>query len=426
MWPSMQGDSTPSDALWLSMRPEQSLRRALPDPDIDEDMLASELATVIRAAPTPERRPSRVMLAAIAAVVVFAAVVVAVVVGPLTNRGSTPAVPVHVNGPDTAEIKVVPYAGVSAPGYAETPAWRVDLPEGASSAVTPMGVAAVERATFKLYGIADGRPLMEAPLDAPVAFTSVAHVNSTESLVWRTGNALHWWSDSGTGRVDIPTDAKLSTAGEQVLMTTGTGAFVVNGGGTSRVLAPEGKTVLAADRDVAVAASDASVSFIGLGDGKESPFQPQSPGEGLQPVRWITAGRGVVVSVWAKVSNPQPSFPLVVAVHTYDGALVGRTEQQGQVALYSSWLRTTGAFYGTLDTLAVDIRNRAARWKCSSCVMAGGFGSLVQARSPEGEGYISDGTLWLTRNKVLGENPDAGVVALADGHSVVGYRRQGA
>lgn len=417
VWPEAVGE----DAL-----PVPQQRGALPDPDIDEEALASELATVIRAAPDTGRRPSRLMLLGIGAGVMVAAVLVALVLGPLMNRSQTPASPVQVNGPDTVEVKTAPYAGVSAPGYGDVPAWRIDLPEGASSAVTPMGVASVERATFKLYGISDGRPVMETPLDAPVAFTAVAHVNGVESLVWRTGNALHWWAPAGAGRVDIPADAKLSTAGDQVLMTTTAGTYVVSGTGTARIPAPEGRTVLAADRDVAVAASDSEVSFINLADGAVRPFQPQSPGEGLQPVRWITAGRGVVVSVWSKVSNPQPSFPLVVAVHTYDGALVGRAEQQGQVALYSSWLRTTGAYYGTLDTLAVDIRNRAARWKCSSCTMAGGFGSLVQARSSEGEGYIADGTLWLTRNKVLGENPDVGVVALADGRSVVGFRRQGA
>lgn len=312
--------------------------------------------------------------------------------------------------------------GQVAPGFSDTPAWEVELAEGAKVAGTALGMVEVADNHLRLYGPGTGGELFAEKLDDPIVSLTSGWDESTEVLAWLSGGDLHWWSQTGNVQhTAAPWATDLSAAGGHVLISGGGRTATLAGGKLVEFRLPTGQEALGVtSRGVVAAASDGLYLFDPVTSLSER-IDLRPPMVGYRPVRWAGLSAGFALVVWSPVANPAPGQPVIVALHSFDGRVTGDSTMPFQVAASAVWLRTTGQLAGTFGTVGFDLVDGTVLVECSTCTLSGGFGPLLVAAQGEVSGLWWDGTLVPSTVEVIAVAK--GRLLVRDGLTVYGYPR---
>lgn len=299
--------------------------------------------------------------------------------------------------------------GQAAPGFSRPQRWSFDIPAGAKIAGTQLGLVVVFNHKLSLYSPADGSEMVSFDLAEPVESMTTAKVDGQLSLAWLSGGKLSWWS-----QIDQMQQAKagwatgLSSAGGQLLVSSGSRTAVVEAGELVEVPLDEGQVALASTDKGVVAVSSAGMFLVNPdADRTTVPIALVAPNpQDNRPVRWAGVADGFVAVVWSPVPSPGPGQKVTVALHRLDGTVTGMTSMPYQVAAQATWMRTMGQQVGTFERAAFSLTDGSLLLECSTCTLSGGFGTLVQAADAGMSGFVSGTTLYPS---------DLTVLALADG-----------
>ena len=367
------------------------------------------------------RRPGLVTTVIAAAVVVA---VTSMIAWPTLFSGPPPA-PAPSSEPPTVDpvgpLTVgVPVAGQIAPGFADTASWQIDLRDGAKVAGTPLGLVEVAGNRLRLYGAGTGAALFEVKLTDPVLSLAAGRDGSTEVLAWLSGGELHWWS-MGESVQAAPADwaSDLSASGGRVLVAGGTRTATLAGGKLVEFRLPSGRGILGVTARGVVAADSDGLYLLDPATQLSRPIDLRPPTLGYRPVRWAGLAAGFAVVVWSPVANPAPGQPVTVALHNFDGRVMGHSDMPFQVASSATWLRTMGQQVGTFATVGFALVDGTVMVECDGCTLSGGFGPLVAAAQGGVTGLWRNGTLVPSTVEIVAAT--SGYLLVRDGSTVYGY-----
>lgn len=208
------------------------------------------------------------------------------------------------------------------PGFPAGPVWRKPLSATAQVTAAQAGTFIFDNRALTILDNATSAVVSEQSIDGDVVFAQETRISGEPGMVWRIGNTLHGWFPSlakaPAVAADIPADAVISTAGTDLLVTARDGKIsTFTKTGLAPLVAVEGKTALAVDGDKLLSAKYSGSLTLSSLDGKTRQDVPlTAPAEGLQVMKWVTAGHGLAVLLWSAFpESHDPNNRVTVAVY---------------------------------------------------------------------------------------------------------------
>lgn len=364
---------------------------AAPPAPAPPDPLPSETASVRR------RRPF--WLAPLAQAVVAMVVIGALSIGSAWGIGflqplERPSRPNQFSAANLALLKPSLAAGAANgfPGFPAGPVWRKPLSVTAQVTAAQAGTFIFDNRALIILDNSTGAVLSEQTIDGDVVFAQETRISGEPGMVWRIGNTLHGWVPSlakaPAVAADIPADATISTAGTDLLVTGRDGKLSTF---TKTGLVPlkgiEGKIALGVDGDKLSSAKYSGSLTLSSLDGKTRQDVPlNAPAEGLQVMKWVTAGHGLAVLLWSAFpESHDPKNPVTVAVYRQSsGDLLSSMEITfGRVEEDPVWVRGSGFVWASFAGYAYN--------------QSTGFPLLdLKAQGIKRSGILADGVLGTT------------------------------
>lgn len=239
-------------------------------------------------------------------------------------------------------------ANVPVPGYGKRPTWEFKVPESASTTASESGILVVDDDAVTVYNPLDGSKRMAAKVPGGVDFATETTIAGENALVWRVGDrAWALFASSNTPvEYELPPSARLSAAGSSVLIKTGDRLQTFGKQSVAAVEAPEaGKTPMALDGGRLISAGFAGpIITTDLDGGNRTETQLEAPEEGMEIIRWVSAGHGLIVAIWGEKGasvNSGHKVQLVVS-SANDGAIASTVETTTDVVGEADWVRGQG------------------------------------------------------------------------------------
>ncbi|WP_258804809.1 RDD family protein [Pseudarthrobacter sp. NS4] len=329
-----------------------------------ENAQPSSVAIPEPSPPQPESRPSSALPRRPRWLVpVVQGIVSAIVIGALSISSAwgvaflqpleRPTRPNQFSAANLALIKPPLTAGTGTgfPGYPEGPVWRKPLSASAQVTAAQAGTFIFDNRSLTILDNATGTVLSEQSVDGEVLFAQETQISDEPGMVWRIGDTLHGWMPS-LGKAPaiaakIPADAAISTAGTDLLITTGDGKLsTLTKAGLVALTAIEGKTALGVDGDKLLSAKFSGSLTLSSPDAKTRQDVPlNAPEENQNVMKWVTAGHGLAVILWSVFPESRdPQNPVTVAVYREStGELLSSMEiSYSRVEEDPVWVRGNG------------------------------------------------------------------------------------
>lgn len=312
-------------------------------------------------------------------------------------------------GTGTSESLKFTESHTPVPGFSATPTWRSQIAADAAITANERGVAIVDGTDLTVLDPRTGRTRYSGEVPSTPSFVADTTVDGTPALVWRSGDSAWALLDGASEPVkyELPTDARVSSAGTSVLVKDGNLLFTLGGEGLVEVPTPRsGSTPMAIDGDVLISAGFAGpVTKTGLEDGSTSDLVLEQPAEGLQIIRWVTAGHGKVVTLWGEPgASTSSGHRIQLVVHSLDdGRITSTVSTTTDSVGEAEWVRGQGFDLAVIGPYLFDMR--------SGLLVTDGTLEDARFDAPRGlaapavideEKYlVSGGTAWKTPTNLL-------------------------
>jgi hypothetical protein len=295
------------------------------------------------------------------------------------------------------------------PGYADDVQWTVPVDGQALTTATAQGLLVVEEDSLRVHDIATGAERFETDLDGSVDYVVETTVQGRHALLWRIGDRAYALPEGSTEPVayTLPAGARLSSAGSSVLVRDGEDLYAFGLSGLVDIAAPdEDLTPMALEGSRLVSARFEGPLVITDYSGREiASVDLERPSEEMHLIRWVSAGHGLVITIWGEEGATVSSGHRVELVtHSIsDGSILSTTSTTTDSIGEADWVRGQGYELAYIGPYLYSMRSGLLVLDGSAQQLDFQLpvGQFAPAESPEGRVLVQGTTAYRTDVQVL-------------------------
>lgn len=306
------------------------------------------------------------------------------------------------------------------PGFAAQPAWEAAVPATASVTATGRGVLVVDGNRLSVLDPTTGQPRYETDIETSIGFAVDTEIDGERALLWRTGDSAHALFDGDSTTIDyrIPANARMSSAGTNVLVKDGNSLSTFTREGLTEIPTPDpGYTPMALDGTTLISAEfGGAVTLTDIDEVSTSELLLETPADDLEIFRWVTAGHGKIVSLWGEAGATTTSGHRVqLVVHSAeDGRIASTVSTTTDAVGEETWVRGQGYRLAVIGPYLFTIDD--------GLLVRNGAPDHLRMTEPRGEivpTTIDDTRYLLRTNTVWRSGADLLAVTDTGGHAVI-------
>lgn len=304
------------------------------------------------------------------------------------------------------------------PGYADDVQWTVPVDGQALTTATAQGLLVVEEDSLRVYDTATGAERFETELDGSVDYVVETTVQGRHALLWRIGDRAYALPQGSAEPVayTLPAGARLSSAGSSVLIRDGEDLYAFGLSGLVEIAAPdEDLTPMALEGSRLVSARFEGPLVITDYSGREiASVDLERPSEEMHLIRWVSAGHGLVITIWGEEGATVSSGHRVELVtHSIsDGSILSTTSTTTDSIGEADWVRGQGYELAYIGPYLYSMRSGLLVLDGSAQQLDFQLpvGQFAPAESPEGRVLVQGTTAYRTDVQVLAALEDTVIV----------------
>ncbi|GAA4284836.1 hypothetical protein GCM10022261_23670 [Brevibacterium daeguense] len=310
------------------------------------------------------------------------------------------------------------------PGFGSEPWWEAEVPQTASVTATGRGVLVVDGDRLAVLDPTTGDERYSSEISGELSFAVDTLIDGRPALLWRSGTKAQALFDGASAPVDytLPENARVSSAGSSVLIKQGNALSTFSADGLRSVPTPApGSTPMALDDGTLISAEfDGPITLTDITSGAAENVDLESPDDGLEIIRWVTAGHGEIVTLWGEPgASTNSGHRIQLVVHSAeDGRIASTVSTTTEAVGEASWVRGQGYQRAVIGPYLFDMT--------TGLLVRDGSVNDIRFGEPRGQltPAVIGGTSCLLRNDTAWET-DVNLLAVTgeDGFAVV---REGA
>jgi len=320
------------------------------------------------------------------------------------------------------------------PAYSPEPAWQSRVPQTASVTATARGVLIIDSNHLTVLNPSDGSERYAGTIEGHLDFAVDTTIEGRKALLWRTGNKAQALFDGASDPVDytLPDGARLSSAGSSVLIKSGNSLSTFAASGLKNIpTPPPGSTPMALDDDTLISAEFNGPLIITDTATQQSRRVPlERPADGLEIVRWVSAGYGKVVTLWGQPgasTNSGHRIQLVVS-DAASGKIASTVSTSTDAVGEASWVRGQNYEYAVIGPYLFDMSTGLLiRDGTEADIRFSEPRGTITPATVNGDSCLLEGdTCWKTQTNLLAVSDSSpGItVVRAGADRVVGYPKE--
>lgn len=393
---------------------------------------------------TPRRRAKRArsrlqmsgftvptLVLAILLIIALAAYIMPRIIG--TPESQAPESIPAAHGAATQQSLSMATGSSAVPGFEAAPAWEETIPLHASVTATSRGVVVVTNSQLQVLDARTGQQRFETDIDEPPSFAVDTVIDGRPSLVWRIGDCAYALVDGSHEpyEYELPSGARISSAGTNVLIKNGDELSTFARGGLTRLPTPAaGSTPMALDGGDLISATFAGpLTVTDVESGEERTLDLEAPRDDLQIIRWVTAGHGKVVTLWGQPgASTNSGHRIQLVVHSLsDGTIASTVSTTTDAVGEADWVRGQGYQLAVIGPYLFSMEDGllVRDGSESNARFSEPRGHVVPAVIDNTPVLVSADTAWKVRTNLLAVTAADGYAITREGADrVVGYRSE--
>ena len=371
------------------------------------------------------------LVLAILLIIALAAYIMPRIIG--TPESQAPESIPAANGAATQQSLSMATGGAPVPGFQATPSWEETIPLHASVTATSRGVVVVTNSQLQVLDARTGQQRFETDIDEPPSFAVDTVIDGRPSLVWRIGDRAYALVDGSHEpyEYELPSGARISSAGTNVLIKNGDELSTFARGGLTRLPTPAaGSTPMALDGgDLISATFGGPLTVTDVESGEERTLDLEAPRDDLQIIRWVTAGHGKVVTLWGQPgASTNSGHRIQLVVHSLsDGTIASTVSTTTDAVGEADWVRGQGYQLAVIGPYLFSMEDGllVRDGSESNARFSEPRGHVVPAVIDNTPVLVSADTAWKVRTNLLAVTAADGYAITREGADrVVGYRSE--
>ena len=371
------------------------------------------------------------LVLAILLIIALAAYIMPRIIG--TPESQAPESIPAANGAATQQSLSMATGGAPVPGFQATPSWEETIPLHASVTATSRGVVVVTNSQLQVLDARTGQQRFETDIDEPPSFAVDTVIDGRPSLVWRIGDRAYALVDGSHEpyEYELPSGARISSAGTNVLIKNGDELSTFARGGLTRLPTPAaGSTPMALDGGDLISATFAGpLTVTDVESGEERTLDLEAPRDDLQIIRWVTAGHGKVVTLWGQPgASTNSGHRIQLVVHSLsDGTIASTVSTTTDAVGEADWVRGQGYQLAVIGPYLFSMEDGllVRDGSESNARFSEPRGHVVPAVIDNTPVLVSADTAWKVRTNLLAVTAADGYAITREGADrVVGYRSE--
>lgn len=330
-------------------------------------------------------------------------------------------------------LKAVQNSPNPVPGFGNTPAWQQTVPSGASVTASDRGVLVVDGNNVRVLDPLTGDTRYEGRVDGPIEIAVDTTIAGENALVWRVGDKAFALMD-GQKKVmeySLPPGARISAAGNQVLIKTGNELSTFSTRTLQTLPTPDpGSTPMALDDQTLISAEfDGPLVLTNTNSGLAKKVELEKPGDNLHIIRWVSAGYGKVITLWGEpgASTNSGHRIQVVVSHVDTGRIASTVATTTDNVGEANWVRGQGHELATLGPYLFNMTDGllVQDGTIDDVKFGEPRGTMTPAVVQGAQALIDDNVAYKTQAKVLAVGKDASfAIVRSNPETVVGYTQK--
>lgn len=234
------------------------------------------------------------------------------------------------------------------PGFDNSPTWETKIPKDASVTASDRGVLVVDGGKLEVLDSATGKSRYSGKTSEAPTFAVDTIIDGKPALLWQAGDTAEALMDGEDKpkTYQLPENARITSAGKSVLIKSGNRLSTFGVDGLVNVPTPEsGSTPMAIENDELFSSDwNGPVKAKNIKSGDERSVKLEAPADGLQIIKWVSAGHGKAVTLWGEQgASTNSGHRIQLVVHSLeDGSILSTVTTTTDIVGEMSWVRGQG------------------------------------------------------------------------------------
>ena len=215
------------------------------------------------------------------------------------------------------------------PGFDNSPTWETKIPKTPRSRPQIVVSSSSTAGKVEVLDSATGKTRYWVKTSEAPTFAVDTIIDGKPALLWQAGDTAEALMDGEDKpkTYQLPENARITSAGKNVLIKSGrpfSSTFGVDG--LVNVPTPEsGSTPMAIENDELFSSDwNGPVKAKNIKSGDERSVKLEAPADGLQIIKWVSAGHGKAVTLWGEQgASTNSGHRIQLVVHSLeDGSIL--------------------------------------------------------------------------------------------------------
>lgn len=234
------------------------------------------------------------------------------------------------------------------PGFDNSPKWETKIPQDASVTASDRGVLVVDEGNLEVLDSSTGKTRYSGKTSEAPTFAVDTMIDGKPALLWQAGNTAEALIDGEDKpkTYQLPENARITSAGKSVLVKSGNRLSTFGADGLENVPTPaSGSTPMAIENDELFSSDwNGPVKAKDIKSGDERSIKLEAPADGLQIIKWVSAGHGKAVTLWGEQgASTNSGHRIQLVVHSLeDGSILSTVTTTTDIVGEMSWVRGQG------------------------------------------------------------------------------------
>lgn len=234
------------------------------------------------------------------------------------------------------------------PGFDNSPKWETKIPKDASVTASDRGVLVVDGGKLEVLDSATGKTRYSGKTSQAPTFAVDTIIDGKPALLWQAGDTAEALIDGENKpkTYQLPKNARITSAGKSVLIKSGNRLSTFGVDGLVNVPTPEsGSTPMAIENDELISSDwNGPVKAKNIESGDERSIKLETPSDGLQIIKWVSAGHNKAVTLWGEQgASTNSGHRIQLVVHSLkDGSILSTVTTTTDIVGEMSWVRGQG------------------------------------------------------------------------------------
>lgn len=234
------------------------------------------------------------------------------------------------------------------PGFDNSPKWETKIAKDASVTASDRGVLVVDEGKLQVLNSATGKTRYSGKTSEAPTFAVDTVIDGKPALLWQAGDTAEALIDGADKpkTYQLPENARITSAGKSVLIKSGNRLSTFGADGLENVPTPEsGSTPMAIENDELFSSDwNGPVKAKNIKSGDERSIKLEAPADGLQIIKWVSAGHGKAVTLWGEQgASTNSGHRIQLVVHSLeDGSILSTVTTTTDIVGEMSWVRGQG------------------------------------------------------------------------------------